>query len=105
MRIAGGHGAPAGIVGRIGGFHRNLALSSVDGAYFRRRHDRSRAESCAVIRSANRGRKRRRLSSRRHNFAALQVRQNAVLTFFYTHDIASHHSYVYSGSCLLHVSS
>ncbi|QRR11609.1 hypothetical protein FPJ27_36525 [Burkholderia sp. MS455] len=50
MRIALGHGAPAGIVGRIGGFHLNLALSSVDGAYSRHRHVPSRPESCSVIR-------------------------------------------------------
>ncbi|TCW63419.1 hypothetical protein C5O79_35020 [Burkholderia sp. SRS-25] len=49
MRIALGDGAPAGIIGRIGGFHLNLALSSVDGAYSRHRHVPSRPESCSVI--------------------------------------------------------
>ncbi|PRD95466.1 hypothetical protein C6P77_27425 [Burkholderia ambifaria] len=120
MRIAGGHGAPAGIVGRIGGFHLNLALSSVDGAYSRHRHGPSRPESCSVIRvgeigdaskSINRtksrvGAARTPLSSSsRHPFAAVRLRQIAVLTIFYTRNIATHHRRVYSWNCLLHVSS
>ncbi|MPT60680.1 hypothetical protein E4F39_18730 [Burkholderia pseudomallei] len=38
-------------------------------------------------------------------FVAVRMRQIAVLTFFYTKYIASHHPDVYSGNCLLHVSS
>ncbi|RQU21152.1 hypothetical protein DF157_05275 [Burkholderia cenocepacia] len=119
MRIALGHGAPAGIVGRIGGFHLNLALSSVDGAYSSHRHMPSRPESCSVIRAGERGRIikdqiRRNVaaaapapfsSSSRHRFAAVRMRQIAVLTFFCNRNIASHHRRVYSWNCLLHVSS
>ncbi|RQR29121.1 hypothetical protein DIE23_22890 [Burkholderia sp. Bp9143] len=120
MRIAGGHGAPAGIVGRIGGFHLNLALSSVDGAYSRHRPRPSRPESCSVIRAGETGDASKSidrtkshasaaatpLSSRfRHPFAAVQLRQIAVLTIFYTRNIATHHRRVYSWNCLLHVSS
>ncbi|RQR28337.1 hypothetical protein DIE22_28335 [Burkholderia sp. Bp9142] len=120
MRIAGGHGAPAGIVGRIGGFHLNLARSSVDGAYSRHRHGPSRPESCSVIRAAEIGDASQSIkrtnplasaasaplsSSSRHHFAAVQLRQIAVLTIFYTRNIATHHRRVYSWNCLLHVSS
>ncbi|KAB0642880.1 hypothetical protein F7R21_09880 [Burkholderia latens] len=120
MRIAGGHGAPAGIVGRIGGFHVNLALSSVDGAYSRHRPGPSRPESCSVIRAGQnrayrnpakwtKGRSAAASvqfsSSSRHSFAAVRLRQIAVLTFFYTRNIATHHRRVYSRNCLLHVSS
>ncbi|HDR9877847.1 TPA: hypothetical protein QDE50_12300 [Burkholderia cenocepacia] len=119
MRIALGHGAPAGIIGRIGGFHLNLALSSVDGAYSSHRHMPSRPESCSVIRADESGRidrdksdetraaaaPARFSSSSRHHFAAVRMRQIAVLTFFCNRNIASHHRRVYSWNCLLHVSS
>ncbi|OXI61593.1 hypothetical protein CFB47_18015 [Burkholderia sp. AU27893] len=120
MRIALGDGAPAGIIGRIGGFHLNLALSSVDGAYSRHRHVPSRPESCSVIRAPiiggaspeNKSDKTRApavparfSSSFRHPFAAVRMRQIAVLTFFCIGNIASHHRRVYSWNCLLHVSS
>ncbi|RQS19696.1 hypothetical protein DIE06_10935 [Burkholderia sp. Bp8998] len=120
MRITGGHGAPAGIVGRIGGFHRNLAFPSVDGAYSRHRPRPSRPESCSVIRAGETGdasesinRTKNRASaastplspSFRHHFVAVRLRQIAVLTIFYTRNIATHHRRVYSWNCLLHVSS
>ncbi|RBJ77225.1 hypothetical protein C3L29_031130, partial [Pseudomonas sp. MWU12-2534b] len=44
-------------------------------------------------------------SSSCHHFAALRMRQIAVLTFFCIRNIASHHRRVYSWNCLLHVSS
>ncbi|RQS90363.1 hypothetical protein DF048_22980 [Burkholderia seminalis] len=44
-------------------------------------------------------------SSSRHHFAAVRMRQIAVLTFFCKRNIASHHRRVYSWNCLLHVSS
>ncbi|RQU85394.1 hypothetical protein DF040_30275 [Burkholderia cenocepacia] len=120
MRIALGHGAPAGIVGRIGGFHLNLALSSVDGAYSSHRHMPSRPESCSVIRAGEPGVASIKIksdetcaaaapapfsSSSRHPFVAVRMRQIAVLTFFCNRNIASHHRRVYSWNCLLHVSS
>ncbi|TXG13903.1 hypothetical protein FU139_16805 [Burkholderia territorii] len=123
MRIACGHGAPAGIVGLIGGFHLNLALSSVDGAYSRHRRGPSRPESCSVIRAEKSGTHPQPAeavrseenragvapapvsSSSRHYFAAAQMRQIAVLTIFFIWNIATHHRRVYSWNCLLHVSS
>ncbi|RQS68912.1 hypothetical protein DID96_18225 [Burkholderia sp. Bp8963] len=51
------------------------------------------------------GRTAIRFSPHRHIHVAVRLRQIAVLTFFYTNNIATHHRRVYSWNCLLHVSS